>query len=119
VSSNAGKLSIFFPRPFDDGFVEDSEGAGDAPDAHAVLAGPHHLFLEGLIVAWPRWLQDKRALAFQTLGSLRAVLGVAVLAEALAPAARANMDNRRRKHPKSSPMNVTAATARIALPSRL
>ena len=91
----AGRLPAFFPHPADDGFVANSKGAGDAPNAQAVQVGGHHLFLELLVVAGTLGLENKRACAIQALGSLVPVLGVAVLADLFAAAAPTNVDDGR------------------------
>jgi hypothetical protein len=101
VSSKAGRLLIFSLTHRMMVLIVNSEGACDASDAHAVLVSSHRLLLERLIVARPFGLQDERALTLQTFGAMGSALRVAVFADALAAAARADMDNRRGKHQRN------------------
>ena len=82
-------------RPADDRLVANSDGAGNSTDVQAVLVGGHDLILELLVVACALRLEDERASARQALGSLVPVLGVAVLADGVAAAAPANVDDGR------------------------
>ena len=116
MSTKAGRAAVFFPHPAQHRLVAHPEGARDAPDAHAVLVGGHHLILELLVVAGSFGLQDERALTIQALGSLVPVLGVTVLADALAAATLANVDDGRRNHPQTSDLIHLQATASLSLP---
>ena len=91
MSVEAGRAAIF-PHPAQDRLVADAEGAGNPTNTHAILAGAGDLILELLVVAGAFWLEDEGAPTLQTLGPLRPIVGVAVLADAFAAATQADVD---------------------------
>ena len=80
ITHEGGQIPRFSPpHPPQHGLVTDAEGAGDAPDVHAIQVGAGDLILELLVVAGTLRLENERAPARQALGSLIPVFGVAFL----------------------------------------